>query len=277
MCPMLHYCTTGVRNYHFKPIEIHTRHYWEFQFFLRGSCSPKFRKNKNMENIEGNFWIFRPDCPHGWKECLKKECEIAVFHFSEIPDILAQLFRCRQAMPIYLSNKQLNEVRNLAKEYSKEVIKPGAISPLRYRLCLDKLSLLFLEERNQINDLSLLSREKQVANAATAWFCSHMDEGPDIKRIAEKMGYDVSHLRRIFHKAAGETPNMIFTRHKMIRSAEMLISGNEQIINIALACGYNSHCSFTRAFRKYYSMSPIEFRKSNIPNYMEYLEKLKTI
>lgn len=271
---MLQYCTYGIRNYNTKSIEIHVRHYFEFQIITKGVCYPSFRKEGYNAESKGNFWVFRPDCPHGWKEVYNKTCEVVVFHFPEVSDTLRQVLQNKMAISVTISEHDIEKIKKLAKELKPEMTNPGPLSQLKSRLCLDTLSLIFLEELSNTQDLLNPSREKQITDIAIAWFCSHMDECPDILRVASIIGYDVSHLRRIFHKATGESPNKILTKYRMVRAAEMLISGNEQIISISLMCGYNSHCAFTRAFKKYYNISPLEFRDKNLPNYSEYLKSL---
>lgn len=258
---MLHYCTSGTRNYHIKPVKIHKRHSWEFQIFYSGRSCPVFSDEKKRDRA--NFWIFRPDCPHGWEEKENKKCEVAVFHFSEVPETLNRLFYHKEALAVSLPQELLDEVRSLALCYAPEVINPNALSLVRFRLCLDKLSLFFLEEHSRYEELILPSREKMLTNAALAWLSGHMEEGPEIQELADKMGYDVSHLRRIFQETIGESPIKAFTKQRMIRAAELLKRGNNSVIDIAMVCGYRSHSTFTRAFKGYYGISPTKFRLEN--------------
>ena len=252
---MLHYCSGGRRNYFLKPVENHLRHNWEFQIFTGGRSCISFPE-KTETSVSGNFLIVRPDCSHGWRESLNCSCEVAVFHFSEVPETLGSLFYRRQALGVTLGPKELNTARELAEELSPEVLKPDSLSPVRFRLGLDRLSLMFLEKMNLQEEIGNPSREKMIVQAAVAWMRSHMDEGPDVYRIAEKMGYNVSHLRRLFIQVTGSSPVKEMTKQRMMRAAELLKTGNSSIIDISTACGYSSHSAFTRAFKKHYGVSP---------------------
>ncbi|MDA3956783.1 AraC family transcriptional regulator [Oceanispirochaeta sp.] len=258
---MLHYCSSGTRNYHLRPVKTHLRHYWEFQFFIGGRSCPSFPGSGRFPENENNFWILRPDCAHGWHETENKACDVAVFHFSEVPETLGRLFNSNAALAVTLPQKLLDEAHDLARHHGSEVLNPDALSPVRYRLCLDRLSLIFLEEMNRQREISNPSREKMICDAAIAWMCSHMEEGPKIQELAEKMGYNISHLRRIFQEITGESPHKELTIRRMIRAAELLKSGTNTVIDISMACGYHSHSAFTRAFKGYYGVSPSEFRK----------------
>lgn len=70
------------------------------------------------------------------------------------------------------------------------------------------------------------------------------------------------HFHRIFYTMTNETIADYIRKRKFTIIAKKLKFTNEKIIDIAFACGYNSHESFTRAFKKYFSISPSEFRKN---------------
>lgn len=70
------------------------------------------------------------------------------------------------------------------------------------------------------------------------------------------------HFHRIFYTMTNETIADYIRKRKFTIIAKKLKFTNEKIIDIAFACGYNSHKSFTRAFKKYFSISPSEFRKN---------------
>ena len=60
---------------------------------------------------------------------------------------------------------------------------------------------------------------------------------------------------------AGETPKRFTLRLRLERAAVMLLVGRESILDIALACGFQSHEAFTRSFRERFGMSPRAYRK----------------
>jgi len=60
----------------------------------------------------------------------------------------------------------------------------------------------------------------------------------------------------------GETPLELHRRLRMERAAWRLVHHDNPITEIAFAAGYETHESFTRAFRVHYQCSPTEFRQS---------------
>jgi AraC family transcriptional regulator len=59
----------------------------------------------------------------------------------------------------------------------------------------------------------------------------------------------------------GETPLELHRRLRMERAALRLLSGRDNVTEIAFDSGYDSHESFTRAFRSAYGVPPSEFRQ----------------
>ena len=48
---------------------------------------------------------------------------------------------------------------------------------------------------------------------------------------------------------------------RMRKATHLLRTTDRDILDIALECGYETHESFTRAFKKQYGVSPVEYRK----------------
>ncbi len=251
---MLYYCRTGKRNYYRKPVRIYSRAYWEFMVFLEGQSCPAFSSGGGKGG-EDNFWVFRPDCPHGWRDREDRECEVAVFHFAEVPDQLARRMEETAFLSCRAGEDALREIAATAGEVRDEVRMPRENSLLHFHLILLKLSYLFLENA-RLPSLPV-SREEQIVNAALAWFSTHMEEGVGVEETADRMGYNVSHLRRLFQKVRGGSPREIFLQLKMDRARGLLRQGTP-VMETALACGFSSHSSFTRAFTAFTGSAPRE-------------------
>ena len=65
-----------------------------------------------------------------------------------------------------------------------------------------------------------------------------------------------------FRAATGETPMQNVTRYRMARAAEYLRGTNAGIREIARLVGYDSEVSVTKAFHRYFGISPGAYRKA---------------
>jgi AraC family transcriptional regulator len=83
----------------------------------------------------------------------------------------------------------------------------------------------------------------------------------DLSGLARRAGWSRFHLQRQFKKRLGESPKRFSQRLQLESAAALLLTSDNSIIDIALACGYNSHEVFLRGFRKHFDCSPSDYRQ----------------
>lgn len=89
-----------------------------------------------------------------------------------------------------------------------------------------------------------------------------LDGALDLEALARVAALSPFHFHRVFRGMLGETPLELHRRLRMERAAWSLLRGDAPVTTIAFAAGYETHESFTRAFRALYNRSPSEFRQS---------------
>jgi AraC family transcriptional regulator len=95
---------------------------------------------------------------------------------------------------------------------------------------------------------------------AMAYASSHLDEDVSLATLASQTGISPFHLQKLFTATASESPKQFTLRLRLARAAAMLLTGDDTVLDIALACGFQTHESFTRAFRKKFGMAPSAYR-----------------
>lgn len=68
---------------------------------------------------------------------------------------------------------------------------------------------------------------------------------------------------KMFTFYIGETPMGYIQKQRLLNSAKYLF-GSEKVVDIALNSGYQSHEAFTRAFKREFGMSPMEYRNLHL-------------
>ena len=82
-----------------------------------------------------------------------------------------------------------------------------------------------------------------------------------IDDVATHAGFSTDYFNRIFFAHTGFNI-MEYVRFSRLKNAAMLLRvTNNDILDIALDCGYEAHESFSRAFKNQYGISPSEYRK----------------
>ncbi|WP_419777035.1 AraC family transcriptional regulator [Malaciobacter marinus] len=87
-----------------------------------------------------------------------------------------------------------------------------------------------------------------------------LDENLYIEQLANISGYSPFHFQRLFKEYTGENIGSYIKRLRIEKGAFMLKYQYERISTVAIRTGFNSNTSFTRAFKRYYNISPLEFK-----------------
>ncbi|WP_275314669.1 AraC family transcriptional regulator [Tenacibaculum bernardetii] len=86
--------------------------------------------------------------------------------------------------------------------------------------------------------------------------------------VASKACFSRFHFHRLFLTVTGETLNNFITRKRIEKAASFLLHKKETPITlVAEKVGFTSLSSFSRAFKKFYGMSPAEFKKESQNNF----------
>ncbi|HEY7336726.1 MAG TPA: AraC family transcriptional regulator [Bryobacteraceae bacterium] len=112
----------------------------------------------------------------------------------------------------------------------------------------------------------IAKRQLRQVQPAIAFAAQHLEEDLALKTLAAKAGISKFHLHRLFCGVVGETPKRFTLRLRLNLAAAMLLGGKDSILNVALACGFQSHEAFCRAFRRRFGMTPRAYRERGFAN-----------
>lgn len=89
-----------------------------------------------------------------------------------------------------------------------------------------------------------------------------LDDALDLAALAKRAALSPLHFHHVFRGLVGETPLEMHRRLRLERAAIALATSDAPVTRIAFEAGYETHESFTRAFRAAFAASPSEFRAS---------------
>ena len=104
------------------------------------------------------------------------------------------------------------------------------------------------------------SRMVSLLNEMTRYIDEHIGEGAVLSDMARVLGYNYSYLSRRFSSVMGMTLKQYYDQSRFERAAELLIQ-NERLAVIAEQTGFADTAAFCKAFKRYYRVSPGEYRK----------------
>ena len=81
-----------------------------------------------------------------------------------------------------------------------------------------------------------------------------------LERMAKYANMSVNTLLRNFQSAAKQTPLNYLTQLRLNAAGHLLVNTDRPVSEIAFDCGFHDSNYFTKRFRKFYRMTPMEFR-----------------
>ena len=107
-----------------------------------------------------------------------------------------------------------------------------------------------------------LAKGLDVVPKIRSWIDAHCAERITIPELVRLSGYGRSRFFALFLADTGMTPNDYLVRARIERAKRALAkeTWTDSMLDLAVACGFNSSSVFSTTFRKHVGLSPREFR-----------------
>lgn len=132
---------------------------------------------------------------------------------------------------------------------------------------LHRLLLTVIKERllDSMSGKPTVPMSKQIIEAIH-YIETHYNENPSLEQIAAHVFLSPTYFSKLFRKQTGATYS-VYLDHKRLQQALLLLSHEHLSIGqIAEQVGYSNGNYFCDVFKKYYKVSPSEFRKQLLTN-----------
>lgn len=101
-------------------------------------------------------------------------------------------------------------------------------------------------------------------NKALVFIERNLDTPLNLESVANIACYSPYHFHRLFKAITREPLNAYITRRRIEKAASVLMHRKEvSVTELSMQYGFTENSSFTRAFKKFYGVSPTEFRKQH--------------
>ena len=109
--------------------------------------------------------------------------------------------------------------------------------------------------------------DRAALTRALTFVQANLDSDLSLAAVAGVANCTPPYFARRFHKLMAETPKQYTSRLRLERAALRLVLLDDNVLNIALDCGFSNHETFSRAFRRRYGVAPKTFRATGrLPN-----------
>lgn len=99
-----------------------------------------------------------------------------------------------------------------------------------------------------------------IVNNAIQLLQSSKNFNTNIMDLLSGLDYSYMHIYRLFKDSTGQTPNNYFITQKLRYAANLLLYTNYKIVEIANQAGFTSQARFDTCFKKFYGITPKEYR-----------------
>jgi AraC family transcriptional regulator len=93
---------------------------------------------------------------------------------------------------------------------------------------------------------------------------NHLGDALCLHDLAQIAGFSDYHFHRVFQTMVGDTVMEYVRKRRLAKAAAEMEHPDRRILDVALDHGFQSHETFTRAFKKLFGITPVEYRRRRI-------------
>jgi len=112
------------------------------------------------------------------------------------------------------------------------------------------------DDRQYIPLAARMGAGQQTLRKVAELMEANFEEPLTAVELAQQAGLSLRQVQRMFHETLGTTPTKYYLRLRLQRARALLVQSDMSITQIAVACGFQSACHFSKSYRAMYSRSP---------------------
>jgi DNA-binding response OmpR family regulator len=150
----------------------------------------------------------------------------------------------------------------ITKPFSEQEVTARIFLQLGDRPRLEALARQLLDGARELPlSASAERRDRRLFAEAVAILTKQLVEPPGVVELAHRVGTNQQRLTRVFRQQIGMSAHEYLQQLRLERGRSLLHDTDLQVQLIADHVGYRNAGDFTRAFRRYYGMTPRQYRQ----------------
>lgn len=242
-------------------MNVHTHTNFEIEYVLSGSYHQNF-KNGSLECSRGSIILFKPDSRHEFTA----SNEVEIFKIQIKPNLMPQIYNTYvdEFAGTTLIRIPPNEVRrieglllsiekefNMQNEFFLEVISGYLDILFTLLIRINHLNSNDYRKNTSIDFEAVLSYIENNLKTVTP------------NSVATFSGYNFPYFSKIFKRNIGRNLSEYINIRKLEVAQALLVETAKSIENIGYEVGFNHKSYFHRIFKRYYGVTPEEYRNAN--------------
>ncbi|MFT7005209.1 MAG: AraC family transcriptional regulator [Sulfurimonas sp.] len=123
-----------------------------------------------------------------------------------------------------------------------------------------------------------LQKNVKIANNIMYYIYTHIDVNIDMDELSRNLGISKFHMHKLFKNIFEKNIYESIKSIRLQKAASLLLTNKYSTISeVASLCGYSSHSSFIKAFRKKFNVAPKEWRNGAYKKYSDAILKASNI
>ena len=114
-------------------------------------------------------------------------------------------------------------------------------------------------EKQRASTSAGLGVRNQKLTGIINYLDQHLEEDLALDDVAEMHAISRRQLERLFKDHVGVSPKRYLLELRLLRGRSLLAETDMSVIDVSVACGFNSPTTFSKRFREYFGTSPYAF------------------
>jgi AraC-like DNA-binding protein len=233
-------------------IDFHTHPMFEIVYYKSGYGNTTLHRSPYSYEPY-SFVVIHPNCPHD--EMRKSDTEVLYFGFTYDQDPLVL------QTGMYQDNEG-RDVLNLIEQMAGEINARKKHFGLKVDLLLQQIMIEIqrLSGASSVQDARIAKETERQIQFAKQYIDQYYTQKISLTQLADISGYSYDHFRHTFKSWTGLTPMNYILQLRIEKAREMILSGEANLTQTALDCGFSSLAQFSNAFKKAAGTSPSGFK-----------------
>lgn len=210
---------------------------------------------------EGSSYLYHPYQEQLYHSIQNYPVKCYWIHFTGygVTEVLSSL----KIENIQLFNSKLNnEVPNLIKRIMDEI----QYKNYGYEAIVSALLLQYITSIARGSAIyppnSLLVNTSGDMEATFKYIHQHFTENIKVSTLSNMSGLCINRYIKVFKEVMGYPPKEYLVRFRLQKACELFNSTNFSVKQVAYLVGFQNQLYFSRMFKKYYNITPTEYRNS---------------